>query len=160
MSEFTTIKGSNSYRGSSIWERNVVLNIVSVELPTTALQTNDITWLMYVPEGAIVTEAYVKADAIDSGTSIGFNIGDTATTNLFFNAVTTVGRAAAGMLGLASTSTARYTKFASATRIKLTVTTTAQTAAAGTLMFGLEYIIDSSNSISTATGETPITITA
>lgn len=158
MSEFTTVKGSNSYRGSSIWERDVVHNIVSVELPTTALQTNDIAWLLYVPAGAIIVEAYVKADAIDSGTSLAYNIGDSTTTNLFF-ANTTVGRGA-GASALAQTSTARYTKFASATRIKMTVATTAQTAAAGTLMFGLSYMVDSSSSIDTATGETPTTIVA
>ena len=158
MSEFTTIKGSNSYRGSSIWERDVVHNIVSVELPTTALQTGDITWLMYAPAGAVVVDAYVKADAIDSGTSLAYNIGDSTTTNLFF-ANTTIGRGA-GASAMAQTSTGRFTKFASATRIKLTVTTTAQTAAAGTLVFGLSYFIDEDNSVNMATGETPITITA
>jgi hypothetical protein len=154
MGEFTTIKGSNSYRGSSIWERDVVHNIVSVELPTTALQTSDITWLLYVPAGAIVVDGYIKADAIDSGTSLAYNIGDSTTTNLFF-ANTTTGRGAGSS---SMTATARYTKFAAATRIKMTVATTAQTAAAGTFLFGLSYIIDSSNSIDTATGETPITI--
>lgn len=156
MSEFTTIKGSNSYRGSSIWERDVVHNIVSVELPTTALQTGDITWLLYVPEGAIIVDGYVKADDLDGGTSLAYNIGDSTTTNLFF-ANTTTGQAAGSS---SMTTTARFTKFASATRIKMTVATTAQTAASGTLIFGLSYIIDSSNSISTVTGETPITITA
>ena len=93
MSEFTTIKGSNSYRGSSTWEQDVIHNVVSVELPTTALQTGDITWLMYVPEAAIIIDGFVKADAIDSGTSLAYNIGDSTTTNLFF-ANTTTGQSA------------------------------------------------------------------
>lgn len=155
MSEFTTIKGSNSYRGSSIWERDLVHNVVSVELPTTALQTSDITWLMYVPAGAIIIDGYVKADAIDSGTSLAYNIGDSTTTNLFF-ANTTTGRGAGAS---AMATTGYFIKYAAATRIKMTVATTAQTAAAGTFMFGLSYIIDSSSSIDTGTGETPITIT-
>jgi hypothetical protein len=154
MGEFTTIKGSNSYRGSSTWEQDVVHNIVSVELPTTALQTGDITWLLYVPEAAIIVDGFVKADAIDSGTSLAYNIGDATTTNLFF-ANTTTGQAAGSS---AMTTTARYTKFASATRIKMTVATTAETAAAGTLVFGLSYIIDSDGETNVATGETPITI--
>jgi hypothetical protein len=158
MSEFTTIKGSNSYRGSSIWEQGVVHNVVSVELPTTALQTGDITWLLYVPEGAIIVDGYVKADDLDGsgGTSLAYNIGDSTTTNLFF-ANTTTGQAAGASSILDS---ARFTKFASATRIKMTVATTAETAVAGTLVFGLSYIIDSDGETNVATGETPITITA
>jgi hypothetical protein len=109
MSEFTTIKGSNSYRGSSTWEQDVVHNVVSVELPTTALQTGDITWLLYVPEGAIIVDGFVKADDLDGGTSLAYNIGDSTTTNLFF-ADTTTGQSAGSS---AITSTARYTKFAS-----------------------------------------------
>jgi hypothetical protein len=156
MSEFTTIKGSNSYRGSSTWEQDVVHNVVSVELPTTALQASDITWLLYVPEGSIIVDGYVKADDLDGGTSLAYNIGDSTTTNLFF-ANTTTGQSAGSS---AITSTARYTKFASATRIKMTVATTAQTAASGTLVFGLSYIIDSDGETNVGTGETPITITA
>ena len=157
MSEFTTIKGSNSYRGSSTWEQDVVHNVVSVELPTTALQTGDITWLLYVPEGAIIVDGFVKADAIDTGSNLAYNIGDSTTTNLFF-ANTTTGQEAVGSSAMAAT--ARYTKFASATRIKMTVATTAETAAAGTLVFGLSYIIDSDGETNVATGETPTTLVA
>lgn len=156
MSEFTTVKGSNSYRGSSTWEQDVVHNIVSVELPTTALQTGDITHLLYVPAGAIIVDGFVKADAIDGGTSLAYNIGDSTTTNLFF-ANTTTGQSAGSSAMLA---TGRYTKFAAATRIKMTVATTAQTAASGTLVFGLSYIIDSDGETNVTTGETPTTITA
>lgn len=156
MSEFTTVKGSNSYRGSSTWEQDVIHNIVSVELPTTALQTGDITWLLYVPEGAIIVDGFVKADAIDGGTSLAYNIGDSTTTNLFF-ANTTTGQSAGASAMLV---TGRYTKFAAATRIKMTVATTAETAAAGTLVFGLSYIIDSDGETNVTTGETPTTITA
>jgi hypothetical protein len=156
MSEFTTIKGSNSYRGSSTWEQDVVHNVVSVELPTTALQTGDITWLLYVPEGAIIVDGFVKADDLDGGTSLAYNIGDSTTTNLFFSNTTTGQAAGASAILDAS----RFTKCAAATRIKMTVATTAQTAASGTLVFGLSYIIDSEGETNVATGETPITITA
>jgi hypothetical protein len=154
MGEFTTVKGSNSYRGSSVWERDVIHNVVSVELPTTALQTGDITWLLYVPEGAIIIDGYVKADDLDGGTSLAYNIGDSTTTNLFF-ANTTTGRSAGSS---EMTSTARYTKFASNTRIKMTVATTAETAAAGTFIFGLSYFIDSRGETDVTTGTTPIVI--
>jgi hypothetical protein len=157
MSEFTTVKGSNSYRGSSTWEQDVIHNIVSVELPATALQTGDITWLLYVPEGAIIVDGYVKADAIDTGSNLQYNIGDSATTNLFF-ADTTTGQEAVGASSMVAT--ARYTKFASATRIKMTVATTAETAAGGTLVFGLSYVIDSDGETNVTTGETPTTLVA
>ena len=154
MGEFTSVKGSNSYRGSAIWERNVQHNIVSVELPTTAMQTGDIVNLLHVPENAIIVDGWVKADDLDSGTSLAYNIGDATTTNLFFSNTTTGQSAGASSMLTA----AMFTKFAAVTKIKMTVATTAQTAVAGTFIFGLSYIVDSSNSISTTTGETLVVI--
>ena len=155
MSEFTTRKAASPYNGSGPgWSREIIHDVTVVELPTTALQTSDITWLTYVPAGAVIVDGYVAADVIDSGTSLAYNIGSTATTNLFFGNTTT-GRTADSS---SMTTTARYTKFASATRIKMTVATTAQTAAAGTLIFGLSYFVDPE--INVTTGVTPITITA
>jgi hypothetical protein len=119
------------------------------------LQTGDITWLMYVPAGAVIVDGYVKADAIDTGSNLQYNIGDSATTNLFF-ADTTTGQEAVGSSSMAVT--ARYTKFASATRLKMTVATTAETAVGGTLAFGLSYFVDPE--INVTTGVTPVTITA
>lgn len=157
MSEFTTKKAASPYNSTGPgWGRELIHDVAIVELPTTALQTGDITWLMYVPAGAVVVDGYVKADDLDGsgGTSLAYNIGDSTTTNLFF-ANTTTGQSAgsSSMLG-----TARYTKFASATRIKMTVATTAETAAAGTLAFGLSYFVDPE--FNATTGVTPITITA
>lgn len=158
MSEFTTRKASSPYNGTGPgWNREVIHDFTVVELPTTALQATDITWLTYVPAGAIVVDAYIKADQLDSGTSLAYNIGETVT-NLLFDVVTTVGRATNSALGLASTSTARYTKFASATRLKMTVTTTAQTAVAGTFMLGLSYFVDPE--VNVTTGVSLVTITA
>lgn len=155
MSEFTTRKAASPYNGTGPgWGRELIHDVAIVELPTTALQTSDITWLMYVPAGAVIVDGYVAADDLDGGTSLAYNIGDSTTTNLFF-ANTTTGQAA----GSSSMATgARYTKYASATRIKMTVATTAQTAAAGTLIFGLSYFVDPE--INVTTGVTPITITA
>jgi hypothetical protein len=107
-----------------------------------------------VPAGAVVVDGYVKADDLDGGTSLAYNIGDATTTNLFF-ANTTTGQSAGSS---AMTSSSRYTKFASATRLKMTVATTAETAAAGTLIFGLSYFVDPE--INVTTGVTPVTITA
>lgn len=155
MSEFTTRKGANPYSGTGHgWGREVIHDVAIVELPTTALQATDITWLMYVPAGAVVVDGYVKADDLDGGTSLAYNIGDATTTNLFF-ANTTTGQAAGSS---AMTTTARYTKFASATRLKMTVATTAETATAGTFIFGLSYFVDPE--INVTTGVTPVTITA
>jgi hypothetical protein len=155
MSEFTTKKAASPYNTTGPgWGREVIHDVAIVELPATALQTGDITWLMYVPAGAVIVDGYVKADDLDGGTSLAYNIGDSTTTNLFF-ADTTTGQSA-GSSSMAAAS--RYTKFASATRIKMTVATTAQTAAAGTLYFGLSYFVDPE--INVTTGVTPVTITA
>jgi hypothetical protein len=156
MSEFTTKKAASPYNTTGPgWGREVIHDVAIVELPTTALQTGDITWLMYVPAGAVIVDGYVKADAIDTGSNLQYNIGDSATTNLFF-ADTTTGQEAVGSSSMAVT--ARYTKFASATRLKMTVATTAETAVGGTLAFGLSYFVDPE--INVTTGVTPVTITA
>jgi hypothetical protein len=153
MGEFTTKKALQPYGGAGYGgHRGLVHDVVAVELPTTAMQTGDIVWLLYVPAGAIVVDSYVWADDLDTGTSLAYNIGDATTTNLLF-AATTTGQSA-GSSGLAST--ARYTKFAAATRLKLTVTTTAETAAAGTMLFGITYFVDPE--LTTSTGVAPATV--
>jgi hypothetical protein len=153
MGEFTHPEARSAYTAVGPgWNRELVHAVSVVELPTTALQTGDITWLMYVPAGAVIVDGYVKADDLDGGTSLAYNIGDATTTNLFFSNTTT--GQSAGSSAMAST--ARYTKFASATRLKMTVATTAETATAGTLIFGLSYFVDPE--INVTTGATPVTI--
>lgn len=153
MGEFTLPKAVNSYGGTGQgWNRNIVHQVAVAELPTTALQAGDITWLMYLPAGAVVVDGYVKADDLDGGTSLAYAIGDATTTNLFFSDTTT--GQSAGSSSILGTS--RYTKFASATRIKMTVATTAETAAAGTLILGLSYFVDPE--LTTATGVAPTVI--
>ncbi len=153
MGEFALPNSRSEYSGVGPgWNRQVVHATALAELPTTALQTGDITQLMYVPAGAIVIDAYIKADDMDTGTSLTMNIGDATTTNLFF-AATTTGQAG-GSAAMAST--ARYTKFAAATRLKMTVATGAETAAAGTLIFGVSYFVDPE--VNVTTGVAPIVI--
>ena len=155
MGEFTLPNARSEYTGVSGggWNRNLVHATAVVELPTTALQAADITWLMYVPAGAVIVDGFVAADVLDNGgTSLAYNIGDSTTTNLFF-ANTTIGRTATSAQMAAG---ARYIKYATATRIKMTVSTTAQTAQAGTLIFGLSYFTD--QEINVTTGITPIVI--
>ena len=157
MSEFTLPAARSALGGVGVsagWHRELFHPVAIVELPTTALQASDITWLMWLPAGAVIVDGYVKADDLDSGTSLAYNIGDATTTNLFF-ANTTTGQSAGSS---SMTTAARYTKFASATRIKMTVATTAETAVAGTFIFGLSYFVDPE--INVTTGITPITITA
>lgn len=153
MGEFTTPKARNAYSATGNgWSRQVVHEVAVVELPTTALQANDVTWLMYLPPGAIVVDGYVRADDLDTGTSLAYAIGDATTTNLFFSDTTT-GQSAgsSAMLGAA-----RYTKFAAATRLKMTVVTGAETAAAGTFILGVSYFVDPE--LVTATGVAPIVV--
>ncbi len=153
MGEFTLPNARSEYSGVGYGGNAGLIHKIAVaELPTTALQTSDITWLMYVPAGAVVVDGYVKADDMDTGTSLAYNIGDATTTNLFF-ANTTTGQSAGSS---AMTTTARYTKFASATRLKMTVATTAETAVAGTLIFGLSYFVDPE--INVTTGVAPIVV--
>ncbi len=120
------------------------------ELPTTQLQSGDISWLMYVPAGAVIVDGFVSSDDMDTGTTLAYNIGDTTTTNLFFSATTT-GQSAGSSQML---SAARYTLYATATRLKMTITTSAQTAVAGTFILGLSYFVDPS--INVTTGITPV----
>lgn len=153
MGEFTAPNARSGYEGAGYGgNRGLVHATAIVELPTTALQTGDITWLMYLPAGAVIVDGYVKPDDLDTGTSLAFSIGDATTTNLFF-AATTGGQTGTGS---AMAAAARYTKFASATRIKMTVGTGSETAAAGTLIFGLSYFIDPE--INVTTGVAPIVI--
>ncbi len=153
MGEFTHPYARTGYEGVGPgWNRQLIHATAVVELPTTALQTSDIVWLMYLPAGAVIVDGYVKVDDLDTGTSLAYNVGDSTTTNLFF-ANTTTGQSAGSS---AMTTTARYTKFASATRIKMTVATTAETAVAGTFMLGLSYFVDPE--INVTTGLTPISI--
>lgn len=150
MGEFATKKSLAPYGGvGNGWSRQLINDPVVVELPTTALNTGDIIWLNYVPAGAIVVTGYVAADDLDGGTSLAYNIGDATTTNLLF-ALTTTGQSA-GSSEVATT--ARYIKFAAATRLKMTVVTGAETPAAGTFIFGLQYFIDPE--LNVATGVAP-----
>ncbi len=130
--------------------RGIVHATAVAELPTTQMQNGDITWLMYVPAGAVIVDGYVAADDLDGGTSLAYSIGDATTTNLFFSATTTGQSAGSSAMATA----ARYTKYAAATRLKLTVTATAETATAGTLIFGLSYFVDPE--LNVTTGVSPI----
>ncbi len=130
--------------------RQIVHATAVAELPTTQMQTGDITWLMYLPAGAVVVDGYVACDDLDGGTSLAYNIGDATTTNLFFSNTTT-GQSAGSSAMLTA---ARYTKFATAARIKMTVSTTAETATAGTMILGLSYFVDPE--INVTTGVTPV----
>ena len=153
MGEFTLPQARSSYVGVGYGANaGVVHKVAIVELPTTAMQTGDITWLMQVPAGATIVDGYVKADDLDGGTSLAYNIGDSTTTNLFF-ANTTTGQSAGSS---AMTTTARYTTYSAATRIKMTVSTTAETATAGTFIFGLTYFVDPA--INVTTGIAPIVV--
>mgnify|MGYP001558857088 CR=1 FL=1 len=153
MGEFATRKSQNAFGGTGPgWARQIIHDVTVVELPTTALQTGDITWLTYIPAGAVIVDGYVACDDLDTGASLAYNIGDSTTTNLFFS-TTTTGQSATSSTMLAG---ARYTKYAAATRVKATITTTAETAAAGTMIFGLSYFIDPE--INVTTGVAPIVI--
>lgn len=153
MGEFTLPNARSEYSATGVGgHRQLIHREFIAELPTTALQTADITWLGYLPAGACVVDGYVKADDLDTGTSLAYSIGDATTTNLFF-AATTTGQSAGSS---AMASTARYTKFASATRIKMTVGTGSETAAAGTLVFGVSYFVDPE--VNVTTGVAPIVI--
>lgn len=153
MGEFTHPMARTGYEGVGYGgNRGLVHATAVVELPTTALQTSDIVHLMYVPAGAVVVDGYVKADDLDTGTSLAYNIGDATTTTLFFSSTTT--GQSAGSSAMATG--ARYTKFASATRLKMSVVTGSETAAAGTLIFGLSYFVDPE--LNVTTGVSPISI--
>ena len=153
MGEFTHPGAVSAYGGKGAGgHRQLVHDVVAVELPTTALQQGDITWLMYVPAGAIIVDGYILVDDVETSTTVTFSVGDSTTTNLFFSATTT-GQSAGGSSMLAA---ARYTKYADATRLKMTVATSAGTPVAGTFVFGISYLVDPQ--LTLTTGATPITV--
>jgi hypothetical protein len=149
----TTLKGRNPYEGTGVGgHRELVHHVMAVEAPTTSIdETADIMWLGWVPAGAVIVDGFVKVDDLDTGTSLAFNIGDTTTTNLFISAAGTTTAAQAGGV-VAINSTAKYVKFAATTRLKWTTVTAAETAAAGTVLFGLTYFVDPEFNVSTGPG--------
>lgn len=108
-------------------------------------------WLGWVPAGAVLVDGWLKSDALGTGTAAGFNLGDSTTTNLLLSAAATT--TAAGSGGVAAfASSLKYTKFANATRLKLTTVTASQTPAGGTILVGLTYFIDPNFDASTGPG--------
>jgi hypothetical protein len=153
MGEFTHPDARSEYHSvGQGWNRNLVHAVKAVELPTTALQIGDIVWMMHLPAGAVVVDGFMATDDLETSTLLTMNVGDSTTTNLFFSATTTPQSAGASTILGAS----RYTKFAAATRIKMTVATSAGTPVAGTFILGLTYFVD--ENFTSTTGVTPITI--
>jgi hypothetical protein len=151
----STLRGLSPYSGAGPGAyRQLIHDVMAVEIPTTSIdEANDIVWLGWIPAGAVLVDYFVKVDDLDTGTSLAFVIGDTTTTNFFFTAAaTTTAAQGGGVISPASTSTVKYTKYATATRIKWTTNTAAQTAAAGTVLFGLTYFIDPEFSVTTGPG--------
>jgi hypothetical protein len=155
MGEFTHPNARSEYVATGPgWKRQLIHEVSVNEVGTTQLQIGDITWLMYVPAGAVIVDGFLANDDLETSTLLTVNIGDSTTTNLFFSATTTPQSATSSSILAAS----RYTKFASATRLKMTVATSAGTPVAGTLIFGLSYFVDPE--LTTTTGVAPVTITA
>lgn len=157
-SSVSTLKAKNVYEGAGPgWHRQLIHQVMAVEVPTTSIdEANDIIWLGYIPAGAVLVDYFLKVDDLDTGTSLGFGIGDATTTNLFFAAAaTTTAAQAGGVVSPASTTTLKYTKFSSAMRVKMTTVTAAQTAAAGTVLFGVTYFMDPEFNVTTGPGVVP-----
>lgn len=156
MATYTTPAGASPYIGvGEGGHRGLVLGEMAVELPST-VTTGDIVWLGWVPKGAVLVDYFVRTDDIDTGSSVAFVIGDGTTTNRFVTVGESTTAARAGGViqeaGLAGRAALRFTKFADATRLRLTVVTGAETPAAGSVFLNLTYFIDPEANLTTAPG--------
>lgn len=156
-STVSTQRGKTPSVGAGVGgHRQLIHDVMAVELPTTSIDdAGDIVWLGWVPAGAVLVDGFIKVDDLDEGSSLGFVIGDATTTTLFIAAAATTTAAQGGGEIPFTANVRRYTKFASATRLKWTTVTAAETAAAGTALLGLTYFIDPEFNVDTGPGVVP-----
>lgn len=100
-------------------------------LPVAGLAAGDIIRLTRVPAGAKVMNVFVRAEKLDTGgtPAVAFNLGDTANPTRFFSA-SNVGQAG-GVAELAIAAAVKGFEYPLVDTIIATITTAAQTQAAG-----------------------------
>jgi hypothetical protein len=122
------------------------LHAVTGTLPTT-LGTNDVINFGYLPNGAVVVGAILKAQSqLDSSGSptLTFDLGVTGTAQLWKAAITTVGRAAGASSDATIVSAGGLYKNTTGGKVLVigTVHAQAATAVAGVLEVDIEYYVE------------------
>jgi hypothetical protein len=139
MATYETSKSKNKSGVGHGWNRQVIEDFVCVAMTTAMLDNaNDDVGLLWLPAGAIVLGASVKATDMDSGAALLIDIGDSADEDRIFAAV----NAQAAVFSNTIASTGYQWKTTAATQIRAYINTAAGTAVAGTLCFSIRYVID------------------
>lgn len=143
MANYTTTKtasyakkaGYGAYRGE-------IADFVTITVSTTVIGTiNNTIELLWVPKNAVITGITFACSDIDTnGTpTVKFDIGDSGSANRYL-AASTIGQSA-GITNAIAQGGFLY-KTTADTKIIATVNTAPATAAAGTITFGVTYVLD------------------
>lgn len=122
------------------WARQVIEDCVTVALTTAMLNNaDDDVGLLWIPAGAVVLGATLKATDMDSATALLFDVGDSADEDRIF-AASNIGQASGVTSAIAATG--YQWKVTASTQIRAYINTAAGTPVAGTLSFSIRYIVD------------------
>lgn len=142
-------KGTPSARPAFAVTPGAVQHCVSeaVGVLTTDLTLNTVIPLVKLPRGAVVKDVTVYATDMDTNgaPTLAFHVGDSGDADRFIvasNVGQTGGKVSAGNTAAAAVTTANAGAYAAETVINATVSTAAATAAAGTLLVFVEYVME------------------
>jgi hypothetical protein len=132
--------GSPSKVVGSGWAREIVCATAIVAVTTAMIDNaNDDVGLFYVPAGAVIVAATYSSTDIDDGAALVVNVGDVDDEDRLI-AAATIGQTA-GITATLAVAGHLY-KYTARTEIRLYIGTAANTPAAGTIKFALEYFVD------------------
>jgi hypothetical protein len=154
---YTTLSPSQGYGKAgkvvgSGWARETVTATAIVAITTTNMDNaNDDIGLFWVPAGCVPVAATMSCTDIDDGTALVIDIGDVDDEDRLIAGATT-GQAGGSTNALAYAG--HLYMYTAPTEIRAYCKTAAQTPAAGTLKFSLQYFIDPSFSTTALTATT------
>lgn len=142
-------KGAPSARPAFAVVPGQVQHCVSetVGIVTGDLTLNNVIPLVKLPRGAVVKDITIYATDMDTNgaPTLAFHVGDAGDPDRFIVASTvgqTGGKVAAGNTAAAAATTAAAGAYTAETIINATVSTAAATAAAGTMLVFVEYVME------------------
>jgi hypothetical protein len=109
------------------------------EVGSATLGTADTLYGPTVPAGSIITNVALAATDLDTGSSVGLNVGDSTSTARFISG-STIGRTGEHTIDIASTGAAY--KYTAATQLNVTVSTASNGGVAGgTVALVVDYVV-------------------
>lgn len=108
----------------------------------STLATADVINMLQLPSQSRIISAHLKADKVDTGTAVRFNVGTADNTSLLFAAANVGG--AAGVVGLAAMNPAGvdFVTTARKTTVQIRPSAAATGVQAGRIVLFVEYIVD------------------